>query len=63
MNNYRIVRHFASGQKRTILDRLSLEEARAHCKDPNSSSKTCTDKVGKARTRKSGPWFDAYTDK
>jgi len=63
MYRYRIVRYFASGQKRTVLDRLSLEEAQKHCNDPNSSSQTCTDKAGKARTRKSGPWFDAYTNK
>lgn len=61
--NYDIVRHFMNGQKRTIYTRLTLEEAQAHCSDPESSSRTCTSSVGKARTRKSGPWFDAYTDR
>jgi hypothetical protein len=57
---YRIVRMYQNGPKRTILRGLTLAEAQAHCSDPETSSSTCTGKVGKARTRKLGPWFDGY---
>ena len=61
---YRIVRHFfRSNRKITVCDRMTLAEAQEWCRDSNSSSRTATDKAGKARTRKSGPWFDGYTDK
>ena len=63
-SNYRIVRLFRdSGRNYTIARNLTLNEAQAHCQNPNSSSRTATDKTGKARTRKCGPWFDAYADK
>ena len=39
---------------------LSLEEAQAHCKDPNTSSRTCTDPAMLEHTAKYGPWFDSY---
>lgn len=62
--SYRIVRHFfRSNRKVTVARGLTLEEAQAHCKDPESSSRTCTKKAGKDRTRKWGPWFDGYTDR
>lgn len=61
---FRIVRHFYnSNRKITIMCGLSEEEARAHCRDSESSSNTATGKAGKARTRKYGPWFDGYTDR
>lgn len=61
---YRIVRHFfRSNRKVTVFDRLTLAEAQEHCRNPESSSRTATSKEGKARTRKSGPWFDGFTDK
>jgi hypothetical protein len=59
---YRVIRFYFNrpGYKRTILDRLTLSEAQAHCSDPETSSLTCTKAAGKARTRKVGPWFDGY---
>lgn len=61
---YKIVRNYreARVESRVIKTGLTLAEAQAHCKDPESSSSTCTSKVGKARTRKVGAWFDSYTD-
>ncbi len=61
---YKIVRHYfnAGIKKRVIATSLTLEEAQNHCKDPNSSWKTFTRKVGKDRTRKLGVWFDSYTE-
>lgn len=61
---YAIVRHYAERwpNKRVIARGLTLEEAQAHCKNPETSSSTCKGKVGKARTRKLGAWFDGYTE-
>jgi len=62
---YSIVRHYfdAGIRRRTIATGLTLTEAQAHCNDPETSSSTATGKVGRARTRKVGPWFDGYTDR
>lgn len=58
---YKIIRfYFNHYGGRTIRKNLTLEQAQAHCKDPESSSRTCTSGAGKARTRKFGPWFDGY---
>jgi hypothetical protein len=37
-------------------------EAQTHCSDPETSSSTCKNSVGRRRTRQRGPWFDGYTD-
>lgn len=62
VDTYKIVRFYRDGSKRpvTIETGLSLEEAQAHCNDPETSSKTATSKAGKQRTRLHGPWFDGY---
>lgn len=39
---------------------LSLAEAQARCKDPETSSSTCTSEEGRARTAERGPWFEGY---
>ena len=57
---YKIVRMYFKGGKRTIDTGLTLEEAQAHCRNPETSSKTCTTAAGHARTRKHGAWFDGY---
>ena len=59
---YRIVRNYFNGRPRLIRTGLTLEEAKRHCQDPETSSSTCKGKVGKARTRRMGPWFDSYTE-
>lgn len=61
-DTYKIIRHFRDSHRRVTIDtRMTLEEAQAHCQNPETSSSTCTSAAGKARTRKSGPWFDGYT--
>lgn len=60
--SYKIVRHYYNAGHRTIKRGLSLKEAQRHCQDPETSSKTCTNAVGKARTRKFGAWFDGYEE-
>ncbi len=57
---YRIVRFFFKGGNRIVSTGLTLEEAQRHCKDKETSSSTCTEKAGRARTKKYGPWFDGY---
>jgi len=57
---YKIVRSYLHGRPRTIKKGLTLEEAQAHCNDPETSSKTCTRADRKRITAKHGPWFDGY---
>jgi hypothetical protein len=60
---YKIVRYFQDPavSNRVIERGVSLEQAQAHCSDPESSSETCQKPHNKARTRKHGPWFDGFT--
>lgn len=55
---YKIVRSYYKGGKRTIDSGLTLEEAQAHCKDPQTSSRTAKGKG--AYTKRVGEWFDGY---
>lgn len=62
---YKIVRFYAYRAGRfTVRGKtgLTLEQAQAHCHDPETSSRTCTKAAGKRRTRQCGPWFDGYTE-
>ncbi len=61
---FRIVRHYYNGPTyhRTIKAGLTLEQAQAHCKDPETSSSTASSSAAKARTRRMGPWFDGYEE-
>lgn len=40
---------------------LTLEQAQAHCNDPETSSRTATEPAGVERTERMGPWFDGYS--
>lgn len=64
MATYKIVRMYFNSDipKRTVKTRLTLEEAQAHCNDPETSSRTCTKAVNKRRTKACGAWFDGYTE-
>lgn len=59
---YRIVRRYFNDHiEPEVIDHgLTLEEAQAHCKDPETSSRTATNPEAKARTDRFGPWFDGY---
>lgn len=63
-DRYKIVRNYFNRETaprgRVIKRGLTLEEAQAHCKDPETSSSTCKGSTGKARTKRYGPWFDGY---
>jgi hypothetical protein len=59
---YRIVRLFyRSKARRTIARGLTLEQAQAHCRNPETSSSTCIEAAGRRRTARFGPWFDSFT--
>lgn len=62
--NYRIVRHYLSSKinRRIVKENLTETEAREHCVDIKSSSMTCKDKAGRARTRRVGHWFDSFEE-
>lgn len=62
MSTYTITRHFASGDRETLQEGLTLEEARDHCKSPETSSRTATAPDLIALTAARGPWFDGYEE-
>lgn len=64
---YKIVRHYFNGgsqgtgsSKRTIMTGLTLEQAREHCKNSETSSSTATSAKARRLTRQRGAWFDGY---
>src|SRR4051812_26442912 len=63
---YRIERFYQNDSRfkarEIVKTGLTLEEAQAHCQDPETSSRTCTSAEGLERTKKHGPWFDAYEE-
>lgn len=65
MTTYKIVRYYRDnpGLNGTVVTRgLTLEQAQAHCNDPETSSSTATSAEGVERTKQYGPWFDGYTE-
>jgi len=62
VTTYKIVRSYFRGGHRTIETGLTLEEAQAHCQDPETSSRTATSAKAAARTARMGPWFDGYEE-
>lgn len=62
MTTYKIVRGYFRGGRRTIKTGLTLEEAQAHCSNPETSSRTATSAAARRRTAERGPWFDGYTE-
>lgn len=61
-NTYRVVRFYLNGPRRVIKTGLTLEQAQAHCQDPETSSTTCKKAANVRRTRLMGRWFDGYED-
>lgn len=63
MSTYRIVRMYKDDHETKVIKRgLTLEEAREHCKDPETSSSTCAELDNLEHTRKHGHWFDGYVE-
>lgn len=59
---YRIVRMYQSHGNEIVAEGLTLEEAQAHCHDPETSSRKCTGQEGIERTALKGHWFDGYEE-
>lgn len=56
---YKITRLFQRRAiRQTIKTGLTLEQAQAHCRDPETSSRTESNLS--LLTKAYGPWFDAY---
>ena len=51
--------YFNEHQSRVIKKDLTLEEAQEHCRDPETSSRTCSSHEEENRL---GPWFDGYEE-
>jgi len=64
MTTYKIIRGYFNDEypRETIATGLTLEEAQEHCRDPETSSSTCSSEEGLRRTRERGPWFDGYDE-
>ena len=60
---YRIVRFFADRywDAEVVRTGLTEKEAKEHCNDPETSSRTATSPEAQRRTKKYGPWFDGFT--
>lgn len=57
---YRIVRVYQRGGRRTIKTGLTLSEAQEYCSNPETSSKTATEKEARRITKRNGAWMDTY---
>lgn len=63
MTTYKIVRNYFKDWDSEVIRRgLTLKEAQAHCKDPETSSSTAKTPAALARTKFKGPWFDGYDE-
>lgn len=59
--SYKIIRFYRDGHPAEVLrDGVTLEEAREHCRNPETSSSTATSQEAAERTRQYGEWFDGY---
>ncbi len=65
MDRYKVVRMFfdyENHRRRTIKSGLTLEQAQAHCSNPETSSRTAKSAKARRYTRLHGPWFDGYEE-
>jgi hypothetical protein len=64
MTTYKILRFFEDDEIGPCLIRggLTLEQAQAHCNDPETSSRTATGELGRSLTERFGPWFEGYEE-
>jgi ribosomal protein L37AE/L43A len=61
-STYKVRRFFRDDPQKdfTVKSGLTLGEAQERCKNPETSSSTCTTTEGTDRTLLYGPWFDGY---
>lgn len=60
IQKYKIIRYFFNAPNRniTIKNNLTLKEAQEHCKNPETSSRSCKNNPYNHNI----PWFDGYTE-
>lgn len=59
--SYKITRFYREGHPSKVIKKgLTLEEAKEHCKDPETSSRTCEDPENVQHTEEFGDWFDGF---
>lgn len=60
---YTVSRIYRDHDNREILHTgLTLEEAQAICRDPETSSRTATSEEARQLTQECGPWFVGYEE-
>lgn len=60
-DTYKIVRKFKdTGRQYTLYTGVTLEQAQAHCSNPESSSYHCEKPHNRRRTKVHGIWMDVY---
>ena len=60
---YKIVRTYQYYRNNRIIKTgLTLEQAKAWCNNPETSSSTATKPQAKRRTERLGAWFDEYEE-
>ena len=58
---YNVARMYENTGECTILRRgLTLEQAHKHCRDPETSSSTCSREENIQHTKRYGRWFDGF---
>lgn len=58
-----IVRMYFKDHPNKVIKRgLTLEQAQAHCRNPETSSSTAVSATAIERTKEFGPWFDGYEE-
>ncbi len=62
MKTYKIIRGFFDGDREIVATGLTLEEAREHCQDPETSSRTCSPETAEEVGTERGAWFDGYDE-
>ena len=60
--SYKIIRFFQRDTNKVIKRGLTLQEAQAHCRNPETSSSTAKGSEAVKRTEQFGPWFDGYEE-
>jgi len=60
---YSIIRFHRGDMTNSVMATgLTLEEAHEWCRNPETSSRTCTLRENVEYTKKHGEWFDGYTE-
>jgi hypothetical protein len=65
MATYKVIRFYKdswSVNRTLIKTGLTLEQAQAHCYNPETSSTTATSPEATFHTRQFGEWFDGYEE-